>query len=252
MIGRIRLAAGARIVLATHNAGKAREIADLLAPFSLAVEAAGALGLDEPEETAETFEGNARLKALAAARAASLPALADDSGLEVASLGGKPGVRSARWAGPERDFGAAMRTVRQRLEDAPQPWKARFVCVLAVALPDGCCGLLCRECAGRAGLAASRRQRVWLRSDVLSGRIPSHFRRDGPGGEGFDQPSGPARSSASCGARWHRHPEAPEHGARYLCPLAILPLALPVLRFQCPCLARHRPASLAGCAALGA
>ena len=139
MIGRIRLAAGARIVLATHNAGKAREIADLLAPYSLAVEAAGTLGLDEPEETAETFEGNARLKALAAARAASLPALADDSGLEVASLGGEPGIRSARWAGPERDFAAAMRTVRQRLANAPQPWKARFVCVLAVALPDGRC-----------------------------------------------------------------------------------------------------------------
>ena len=148
MQGGIRLAAGARLVLATHNAGKAREIAELLEPFCLEVLAAGALGLEEPEETAAGFAGNARLKALAAARAASLPALADDSGLEIAALGGEPGVRSARWAGPDRDFGRAMRRVRDRLEDARSPWAARFVCVLALAMPDGRCDCYAGEAPG--------------------------------------------------------------------------------------------------------
>ena len=148
MHGRIRLAAGARLVLATHNAGKAREITELLNPFRLEALAAGSLGLGAPEETEESFEGNARLKALAAARAALLPALADDSGLEISALGGEPGVRSARWAGPKRDFGCAMRRVRERLGDEPPPWAARFVCVLALAMPDGRCDCYAGEAPG--------------------------------------------------------------------------------------------------------
>jgi XTP/dITP diphosphohydrolase len=127
-----------RMVVASHNAGKVVEIGDLLAPFQLNVVSAGALGLPEPEETETTFVGNALLKARAAAVASGLPALADDSGLEVRALGGDPGVYSARWAGPERDFGVAMAKVHEALRDSQSNDRAaRFVCVLAVALPDG-------------------------------------------------------------------------------------------------------------------
>ena len=148
MTGRIRLSAGARLVVATHNSGKVREFVELLAPYAVDIVSAGALGLGEPEESEETFEGNARLKALAAAEAASLPALADDSGLAVDVLGGEPGVRSARWAGPGRDFRHAMHRVRDRLGDTPGPWRARFVCVLALALPDGRCDCYAGEAPG--------------------------------------------------------------------------------------------------------
>jgi hypothetical protein len=103
-----RISRGSRLVLASHNRGKLREIAELVAPFGVLVSAVD-LGLPEPEETEADFAGNARLKALAAARAAALPALADDSGFCVAALGGAPGVLSARWAGPDKDFAAAMR-----------------------------------------------------------------------------------------------------------------------------------------------
>ncbi len=99
---------GDRLVIATHNPGKLAEIAALLRPFGVAVSGAGALGLAEPEETGATFEANAELKARAAAEASGLPALADDSGLVVPALGGAPGIYSARWAGPERDFARAM------------------------------------------------------------------------------------------------------------------------------------------------
>lgn len=133
------LAPGSRLVLATHNPGKARELATLLAPYRLATVAAGELGLPEPEETGATFLANAGLKASAAARESGLPALADDSGLEVDALEGAPGVRSARWAGPGRDFGVAIERVRDAIAQsgARPPWRARFVCVLALALPDG-------------------------------------------------------------------------------------------------------------------
>ncbi len=130
-----RLEAG-RLVIASHNAGKIREIGDLVAPFGLAVVAAGALGLPEPEENGTTFRDNALIKASAAANATGLPALSDDSGLVVPALGGAPGVVSADWAGPERDFSRAM----QRVEDALQGMsdrRAHFVCVLALAWPDG-------------------------------------------------------------------------------------------------------------------
>ena len=128
---------GARLVVATHNPGKARELAAILDNrFSLVT--AGELGLPEPEETEATFSGNAMLKARAAAEASGLVALADDSGLSVAALDGAPGVYSARWAGPEKDFALAMRKVEERLETAGgDDRSAWFTCALAVAWPGG-------------------------------------------------------------------------------------------------------------------
>jgi XTP/dITP diphosphohydrolase len=127
---------GGRLVIATHNDGKRREIEALVAPFGIAVTSAGALGLPEPEETGATFEANATLKAVAAATASGLPALADDSGVVVPALGGAPGIYSARWAGPAKDFGFAMRRVEQELGASPDR-RASFVAVLALAWPDG-------------------------------------------------------------------------------------------------------------------
>lgn len=135
------LARGDVLVLASHNPGKARELSELVAPFGLTVRSAAELGLPEPEETGATFEENARLKALAAARASGLPALADDSGLAVDALGGEPGIYSARWAGPNKDFAVAMRRVEDRLNavgaTTPDRRRARFVAVLSLAWPDG-------------------------------------------------------------------------------------------------------------------
>ncbi len=127
---------GGRLVIATHNPGKLEEIGTLLAPFAVAVTGAGALGLPEPEETGDSFEANAALKALAAATASRLPALADDSGLVVPVLGGAPGIYSARWAGPDRNFDRAMALVEGRLGGNPDR-RAYFVAVLALAWPDG-------------------------------------------------------------------------------------------------------------------
>ena len=136
-----RLEKGMRLVVASHNPGKLREIADLVAPYGLDVVSAGALGLPEPEETETTFAGNARLKAVAAATASGMPALSDDSGLEVEALGGRPGIYSARWAGPEKDFGLAMRRVADELEEvgagAGAGPRANFTCALSLAWPDG-------------------------------------------------------------------------------------------------------------------
>ena len=128
-----------RLVIATHNAGKLREIEELLGPYGVAAVGAAALGLEEPEETGSTFRDNAALKARAAARASGLIAFADDSGLCVEALDGSPGVYSARWAGPTKDFSAAMARVERELEAraAPPPWRAAFVSVLALAWPDG-------------------------------------------------------------------------------------------------------------------
>ncbi|SBW08900.1 dITP/XTP pyrophosphatase [uncultured Alphaproteobacteria bacterium] len=125
-----------KLVIASHNPGKVREIGELLAPHRVDVVSAGELGLPEPEETGETFADNARLKALAAAEGAGLPALADDSGLCVVALDGAPGIYSARWAGPNKDFAHAMERVRVALDDTPDR-EAYFVCVLALAWPDG-------------------------------------------------------------------------------------------------------------------
>ncbi len=131
-----RLARGERLVLATHNPGKLREITELLAPFGIETVSAAALHLPEPPETEPDFGGNARLKALAAARAANGPALADDSGLCVTALGGAPGIFSARWAGLPRDFAAAMARVQRELGDA-EDRSAQFISVLCLAWPDG-------------------------------------------------------------------------------------------------------------------
>ncbi|MCW3474721.1 non-canonical purine NTP pyrophosphatase [Limobrevibacterium gyesilva] len=131
-----RLAPGARLVLASHNNGKLCEIAELLAPHGVDVVSAGALGLPEPEETAPDFVGNARLKAVAAATATGLPALSDDSGFCVASLGGAPGIYSARWAGPDKDFAAAMARVNREVGANPDR-RAWFTCALCLAWPDG-------------------------------------------------------------------------------------------------------------------
>ena len=133
----LTLPAGARIVAATHNAGKARELAALL-DGRFEVVTAASLGLPEPEETEQTFAGNALVKARAAADAAGLIALADDSGLSVTALAGAPGIYSARWAGPDRDFGHAMALVERRLEEIQSDDRtAWFTSALALAWPGG-------------------------------------------------------------------------------------------------------------------
>ncbi len=125
-----------RLVIASHNAGKLSEIAELMAPFGVDPISAGSLGLPEPEETGTTFQANAELKALAAAERAGLPALADDSGLVVPALAGAPGIHSARWAGLERDFAQAMVRVEEELGQSVDR-SACFLCTLALAWPDG-------------------------------------------------------------------------------------------------------------------
>jgi XTP/dITP diphosphohydrolase len=133
----LSLPPGTRLVAATHNPGKARELSALLRD-RLDVVSAAELGLAEPDEPETTFVGNAIIKARAAADASGLPAIADDSGLCVAALGGAPGVHSARWAGPTRDFAHAMALVEQRLEEGERDDRAAwFVCALAVAWPHG-------------------------------------------------------------------------------------------------------------------
>jgi len=128
------------LVIATHNAGKLKEMQLLLEPYGVEVVAAGALGLPEPEETGTTFIANAEIKARAAALRAGLPALADDSGLCVDALDGAPGIYSARWAGETRDFDAAMEKIRTEIETrANPPFNAHFVSALTLALPDGTC-----------------------------------------------------------------------------------------------------------------
>lgn len=127
---------GDTLVIATHNKGKLKEIAELLAPYAQNFRSAGELGLDEPEETGDSFAANAELKALAAAKASGQAALADDSGLAVVGLNGAPGIFSARWGGPEKDFNLAMRRVNDELGDNPDR-RAYFVCALALAWPDG-------------------------------------------------------------------------------------------------------------------
>lgn len=151
-----QLSAGQRIVVASHNKGKVWEINQLIAPYGLNAVSAGELGLPEPEETEPTFAGNAQLKAFAAAKGSGLPALADDSGLEVECLGGEPGIYSARWAGSGKDFGQAMKKVADAVTakngwgghgpgaqgpDAKEPDakgpRANFISVLCLAWPDG-------------------------------------------------------------------------------------------------------------------
>ena len=134
----MKLARGSVLVVASHNAGKVREIYDLLAPFGIQTKGAAELELDEPEETGNTFAENAVLKARAAADASGLIALADDSGLAVSALGGMPGIFSARWAGPNKDFSVAMARVEKELKaEQTKDISAKFVCVLALAEPKG-------------------------------------------------------------------------------------------------------------------
>jgi XTP/dITP diphosphohydrolase len=131
-----RLAFGTRLVLASHNRGKLEELVTLLRPYAVRVVLATELGLPEPLEDAGDFVGNARIKALAAARASGLPALADDSGLCAAALDGAPGVHSARWAGEAKDFGAAMERLHRALERAADR-RAWFIAALCVGWSDG-------------------------------------------------------------------------------------------------------------------
>jgi XTP/dITP diphosphohydrolase len=129
-----------QLVIATHNPGKLAEMRELLAPYGIEAVSAGELGLGEPEETGTTFAANARIKAIAAAMAARLPAFADDSGLVVDALDGAPGLFSARWAGPTKDFNAAMSRIERLLQErgatAPDRRHAHFVSALCVAWPD--------------------------------------------------------------------------------------------------------------------
>ena len=187
-----RLAPGQRLVLATHNPGKLREIAALLAPHEVDCVSAAALGLPEPEETEPDFSGNARLKAVAAARAANLPALADDSGLCVVALGGAPGIFSARWAGQPRDFGAAMDRVRRELGDTAERG-AYFVCALCLAWPDGV-------------------------ATLFEGRIDGTVRFPPSGGNGFgyDPIFVPAGETRSYGEIAPAEKHASDHRARAL------------------------------------
>jgi XTP/dITP diphosphohydrolase len=130
-----------QLVIATHNPGKLAEMRELLAPHGVEANSAGELGLGEPDETGDTFGANARIKAVAAANSAQLPAFADDSGLAVDALDGALGILSARWAGPNKDFAAAMarieRLLRERGATKPSQRKAHFVSALCVAWPDG-------------------------------------------------------------------------------------------------------------------
>ncbi|UYO54161.1 RdgB/HAM1 family non-canonical purine NTP pyrophosphatase [Rhodopseudomonas palustris] len=130
-----------KLVIATHNPGKLAEMRELLAPYGIEAISAGELGLAEPDETGDSFQANARIKAEAAAKAAQLPAFADDSGLAVDALGGAPGIYSARWAGDSKDFAGAMARIERLLQErgatAPEQRKAHFVSALCVAWPDG-------------------------------------------------------------------------------------------------------------------
>lgn len=131
-----RIFADKTIVVASHNAGKVEELVGLLAPYGVAVKSAAELNLPEPEETGDTFVANAELKATAAVEASGMAALADDSGIAIHGLGGEPGIYSARWAGPEKDFSLAMARVNEELGQNPDR-TASFVCALSLAWPDG-------------------------------------------------------------------------------------------------------------------
>ena len=129
------------VVIATHNPGKLAEMRALLAPYGIAAQSAGELGLSEPKETGRTFAENAALKAMAAAKATDRPAFADDSGLVVDALGGEPGIHSARWAGEDKDFRFAMNKIQtlliERGAKSPEQRRAHFIAALCLAWPDG-------------------------------------------------------------------------------------------------------------------
>ena len=137
----MNIAPGSKLVVASHNAGKVREFADLLRPFELDVVSAAELGLPEPDETGATFVENPLLKSHSSAKISGLLALADDSGLAVEALGGEPGIYSARWAGPGKDFNVAMKKIEDALQACgateAKDRRAAFICVLSLAWPDG-------------------------------------------------------------------------------------------------------------------
>jgi XTP/dITP diphosphohydrolase len=129
---------GLTLVSASHNEGKVRELQELFAPYGIKLVSAGSLGLPEPKETGGTFEDNAKIKAIAAAKGSGFFAVADDSGLEVKALGGQPGIHSARWGGAYKDFGLAMQRVNRELEaSGAADRRANFTCALALAAPSG-------------------------------------------------------------------------------------------------------------------
>ena len=171
---------GGKLVVATHNRGKADEIRGMLRAFDIDIKSAGALGLAAPDETGTTFEDNAALKARAAATATGLPALADDSGLCVSALDGQPGVATADWEGPTRDAMVGMARIQRELEarrvpDAPGARRATFVCVLALAWPDGHC-------------------------EIVRGEMPGHivWPPRGTNGHGYDPTFQPEGSTSTC------------------------------------------------------
>ena len=176
-----------RLVIATHNPGKLAEMRELLASYGIDAISAGELGLAEPKETGMTFRDNARIKAQAAAKATGLPAFADDSGLAVDVLDGAPGIHSARWAGPDRNFRRAMEMIEEKLRKrgatTPERRKAHFVSALCVAWPDGHVEEFEARVAGTLVFAAARRAGIWLRPDVPAGRPRTHLRRNGKRGK---------------------------------------------------------------------
>ena len=188
-----RRLAAARLIVASHNAGKAREIAALLRPLGIEAVGAAALGLAEPEETGDTFGANAALKARAAAAASGEPALADDSGLVVPALDGAPGIYSARWAGPGKDFRVAMERIETELaaRGSQTCWRCRLFRLCARSRLAG------RSLRGRRGargwdtrLSAPRPTRLRLRPDLRSRWPRAQLRRDGAGGEAAADPQG--------------------------------------------------------------
>ena len=185
-----------RLVVATHNRGKAGEIRTLLAPFGVEIVSAGELGLAAPEETGATFEENATIKALVAARASGLPALADDSGLSVHALDGEPGVYTADWEGPTRDAMVGMKQIQEELSarDVPDSDAARaaaFHCVLALAWPD---------------------DHVELFHGTLDGSIVWPPR--GTGGHGYDPCFQPAGKTRTCAEMTETEKNAISHRGR--------------------------------------
>ncbi len=171
-----------KLVIATHNPGKLAEMRELLAPHGVEAVSAGELGLGEPDETGDSFRANAQIKAIAAAKAAQLPAFADDSGLVVDALDGAPGIFSARWAGPNKDFTAAMAQIERLLQErgatTPPQRKAHFVSALCVAWPDDHLEEVEARADGTLVWPPRGTRRLRLRSGVPARRTHAHLRRD--------------------------------------------------------------------------
>ena len=181
---------GKRIVVASHNAGKLKEFADLLGPFGLEAKSAREYGLPEPDETGTTFEENAYIKAFAAAAATGLPALSDDSGLVIDALDGAPGVYTANWAEtPDgtRDFGIAMQRAEVAMQEVgavtPEQRKGRFVAVICLAWPDGEAEYFRGEAEGTLVWPPRGTSGFRLRPGIPAGRADAHLRRDDRGGK---------------------------------------------------------------------